>query len=490
MKEVKRVHLARVSYDIEVGAKKKLETYLGAISKAMEADDDTMHEVELRMIELLETNGVKGSQVITGQDVDLLREKLGNPGDFSEDGVGGEDPGPVVSGRRLMRDIDNAWLGGVCAGVAAFFGINPLWIRLLAVISPFISLGSSILIYVVLWIALPSAKSASDKLEMKGEPVTLSGIKQVGSRVANGADAAKRPLLVVLRFMLALGLMVVAFGVVIALAIALPLGVSAINDSVFVKESPWLIAAGGLALVAAMLFVLLIFMLIYAVIRWGVTRRLGVAIVTVIAAGLLIGGFAIGIGAFVVGSAPVDIEHKKQTIFVPVDLEDVKDLTVDAESGVKYIVRPGAPEAKIKYIGRPDSIKDILQVSRHGDKAEIDIEKASLCGVLSLTDRCVFKPEVIIYGPKLDRIELEDGGMIYNTDNQSSLDVYVHEGSYIQLDRGVVNQLNLKTDDISCEGFSRNTSVYINSIERLILNGKEQPLESISRDCFNLTFNH
>ena len=89
-----------------------------------------------------------------------------------------------------MRDPDNAIIGGVCAGVAAYFNINPLWVRLIAIISPFMTFGTAVLIYVVMWLSMPPARTASDKLRMRGEPVTLASLKRTAadktSAIADG----------------------------------------------------------------------------------------------------------------------------------------------------------------------------------------------------------------------------------------------------------------------------------------------------------------
>ncbi len=71
--------------------------------------------------------------------------------------------------KQLMRDTDRAVIGGVCAGIAAYFNINPLWVRLIAIISPFVTFGTTVLVYLVMWVSMPPAKTASDKLRMRGK---------------------------------------------------------------------------------------------------------------------------------------------------------------------------------------------------------------------------------------------------------------------------------------------------------------------------------
>ena len=99
--------------------------------------------------------------------------------------------------KRLFRDSDNKMIAGVCSGLASYFAIN-VWIPRVLFLLPFISFvfrnhhwgfwdfpnflsfsfsPTSLFIYVILWLVLPEAKSAADKLEMKGEKVDLNNIK-------------------------------------------------------------------------------------------------------------------------------------------------------------------------------------------------------------------------------------------------------------------------------------------------------------------------
>jgi len=78
--------------------------------------------------------------------------------------------------KKLFRNPDDKVIGGVSGGIAAYFGSDPTVIRLLFVLSIFLG-GTGLLIYIVLWIITPEAKSITDKMQMKGEPVTLSNIE-------------------------------------------------------------------------------------------------------------------------------------------------------------------------------------------------------------------------------------------------------------------------------------------------------------------------
>ena len=78
--------------------------------------------------------------------------------------------------KKLFRNPDDQVLGGVCGGIAAYFGLDATLIRVLFVASIFFG-GAGLIAYIVLWIITPQALTLTDKMQMKGEPVTLSNIE-------------------------------------------------------------------------------------------------------------------------------------------------------------------------------------------------------------------------------------------------------------------------------------------------------------------------
>jgi len=79
-------------------------------------------------------------------------------------------------GKKMFRDGERKVIGGVSGGIAAYFGIDIIAVRLLFIIFT-IFFGVGFIVYIVLWIAVPEAKSITDRMEMQGEPVTLSNIE-------------------------------------------------------------------------------------------------------------------------------------------------------------------------------------------------------------------------------------------------------------------------------------------------------------------------
>ncbi len=79
--------------------------------------------------------------------------------------------------KKLYRNVDDKVLGGVASGISSYFGIDPVAIRVFFVISIFLG-GAGFLVYIILWIITPEAKTITEKMQMQGEAVTLSGIEK------------------------------------------------------------------------------------------------------------------------------------------------------------------------------------------------------------------------------------------------------------------------------------------------------------------------
>lgn len=188
MNEITKIHLGRQAFTVAVDAHKELQEYLRAIKRHMGDTDEAVEEVEIRMAELLTERGVTGDKVVLPKDVDYLKEQLGKPGDFGDE----EETEREESGapKRLFRDTEDAMIAGVSAGIGKYFGIDPIWPRL-AFIALIFAGGSGILIYILLWLIVPEAKTSSDRLQMQGKPVTVDALKDVVER-ADVEGAAKR----------------------------------------------------------------------------------------------------------------------------------------------------------------------------------------------------------------------------------------------------------------------------------------------------------
>jgi phage shock protein PspC (stress-responsive transcriptional regulator) len=190
MNEVTKIHLGRQSFSISVEAQRSLRRYLDAIEKQVK-DKGVVDEIELRMAELLAEHGVSGDKVILPADINYLKGQLGDPKDFKEDDSDTSAEAALpIDNKRLFRDTDHAMIAGVASGLAAYFGIDVLLIRILFVAGT-IAWGGGILLYILLWLLIPEAKSGSDRLQMAGKAVTVESLKEVVER-ADVKAAARR----------------------------------------------------------------------------------------------------------------------------------------------------------------------------------------------------------------------------------------------------------------------------------------------------------
>jgi phage shock protein PspC (stress-responsive transcriptional regulator) len=102
------------------------------------------------------------------------------------------DLGGSLTGRKLFRDVDTGKVGGVAAGLAAYFRTDVVLVRVLFLLSLFLG-GSGFIIYLILWVVVPEARTVSEKMQMRGDAVTLSGIDnnlRTGTFDAEGSPLA------------------------------------------------------------------------------------------------------------------------------------------------------------------------------------------------------------------------------------------------------------------------------------------------------------
>jgi len=191
MKTTITINLGGIVFHIDDDAYEMLHIYLIAIEKQFTNENErkeVMSDIEARLSELFkETLGEK-RDVIMNDDVSRVIEIMGEPEAFmDEEAV--NDSAKSGSGhsqkrnygtkatKRLYRDPDNRILGGVCGGLGAYFNIDPLVFRIILIILLFAG-TVGFWIYLILWIAIPEANTTAQKLEMRGEPVTIENIKR------------------------------------------------------------------------------------------------------------------------------------------------------------------------------------------------------------------------------------------------------------------------------------------------------------------------
>ncbi len=169
-------------FTVEESAYAALDAYLSSIRShfgASAESDEIVSDIESRIAEeFAEALGTK-RKVILKNDVDAVIARMGTVEDFRKfDGEPADARTEATDGKlRLYRDADDQMIGGVCSGIAKYFGIDPLVVRIVFLLSLLIG-GFGIVAYVLLWIFLPEARTTAEKVEMTGGRVTLSAIQQ------------------------------------------------------------------------------------------------------------------------------------------------------------------------------------------------------------------------------------------------------------------------------------------------------------------------
>ncbi len=193
MNKTININLAGIVFHIDEEAFHKLQSYLDSIKKYLQGTqgkEEIIADIESRIAELFSEKTTDKKQVIVMIDVDEVIATMGQPEDYQVDEtIFDEEPKTYRSTkpRKLYRDSENNILGGVCSGIGHYLGLDPVWVRLFFLLLFFV--GVSILVYIVLWVIIPEAKTTAQKLEMQGEPANLSNIEK---KVKEGFDNVKK----------------------------------------------------------------------------------------------------------------------------------------------------------------------------------------------------------------------------------------------------------------------------------------------------------
>ncbi|PJE43889.1 MAG: hypothetical protein CUR32_03915 [Flavobacterium sp.] len=213
MNKTVNINIGGLFFHIDEDAYQKLSRYFDAIKRSLSnssGKDEIMKDIEMRVAELLTEKQKSDKHVINNKDVDEVIVVMGQPEDYRIDDDGTEsksEPFFAATGRKkLYRDKDRGLIGGVCTGLGHYFGVDAVWIKIIFLLLAFTSFG--VIAYLILWIATPKAVTTSEKLEMTGEPVTISNIEkkvreefesvsnkfknanydEMGNQVKNGAE--------------------------------------------------------------------------------------------------------------------------------------------------------------------------------------------------------------------------------------------------------------------------------------------------------------
>ena len=178
MKKTMTINIAGMVYHIDDDAYERLNQYLSKVRlelQSTESGNEIYQDIETRIGELFTERLKNNRQVITLQDVEEIIAIMGKPADISGNTDEKEYSSYNEKYRRMYRDPDNRIIGGVCSGLAAYWRLDPTIVRLVFVILAIFGMAG-VLIYLILWIILPEARTVAQKLEMRGERVNLSSM--------------------------------------------------------------------------------------------------------------------------------------------------------------------------------------------------------------------------------------------------------------------------------------------------------------------------
>lgn len=207
MKEVKKCSISGVAFTMDADAYQELENYLDSLKKTYKDTPDgaeIVADIEARIAELILTTQ-DNTRVVEKPLILNIIHQMGSVEDISEESSDKKAPEEPRIPRRLYRDTENAKLGGVCAGIGKYFDVDPVWIRLgmfLPILLSFLHwipfmdwtgsmmgnlFGIFVICYVIMWFAVPAARTARQKLEMNGEKITAQSIRETTEATA-GCD--------------------------------------------------------------------------------------------------------------------------------------------------------------------------------------------------------------------------------------------------------------------------------------------------------------
>lgn len=209
MKKTLTINLANTVYNIDDDAYQILQNYFEGLRVHFKNEkdvDEILTDIEARISELFNERLRYGMQVITQKEVQEIISIMGNPNEIetqSEEPSSEKEPQPVNTEaqdnepqaqkikKRLYRDKENGYIGGVCAGMSVYFNIDIVYIRLAMVILFLLKIGFPV--YVILWIVIPKAKTTAQKLEMRGDEPTIENIKNfVKENVERATEKAEK----------------------------------------------------------------------------------------------------------------------------------------------------------------------------------------------------------------------------------------------------------------------------------------------------------
>lgn len=202
MNKTININLAGIFFHVDEDAYKVLKNYLDTIKmsfKNTEGSLEIIADIEARIAELFSELLQSKAEVISLKEVEEVIGIMGQPEDYlDEEALNEEQPGFNTQtnsniNKKLYRDVSDRYISGVCSGIGHYVGLDSLWVRLIFILLLFVSAGTIVPIYIILWVLVPEALTTADKLRMTGQPVNVSNIeKKIKDGFSSVSDGVKQ----------------------------------------------------------------------------------------------------------------------------------------------------------------------------------------------------------------------------------------------------------------------------------------------------------
>jgi phage shock protein PspC (stress-responsive transcriptional regulator) len=474
------INLGGILFQIDEEAFRILRDYLHAINNRfgnVQGGHETIEDIESRIAEIFQSQrGLAG--VVTRENVEAMITIIGKPEDFDHGEPATGAPVYTSEKRRMYRNPDDFIISGVCGGIGAYLDTDPVLFRILFIISAMFGVG--LLVYVALWIALPAARTDSQKREMSGssyhstrsqnrqyDNTKITGSPQYNtgykssSRVGNAINeifrAIGRVFYIILRiFLIIIGVVLVLTGFLSIICFVMVFifkfpgvfsidssGINLINFTDFLNyivtpaSVPWITILASIAFILPMLALIYwgVKMIFWFKARDGVVSLVALVVWVMAIAALTIIGFNEGISFAKTAetSAEIVLKNSPDTIYVMsenkiADLKFEKDFTLPHEEYSVYI----NDEKKELYI------RSYLSVDRSdGKSTRIEVKKRA-AGRTEM--EAMKKTEGLIYNYRVngDTLHLDEyftspAGRKWSADNVG-INLFIPSGTILKFE--------------------------------------------------------
>lgn len=181
MKKTINISIGGMSFQIEEDAYERLDAYLKSVKSHFASYPESaeiVSDIEDRVADQFSVKA-GASKIITLPVVEELIGIMGKPEEMSGGKTASAEPAANefrALGKRLYRNPDDVIIAGVCSGLAAYIGVDPVWVRLAFAVTIFFG-GFGVLLYIILWVIVPEAKTDTEKMQMRGEPINLKNVE-------------------------------------------------------------------------------------------------------------------------------------------------------------------------------------------------------------------------------------------------------------------------------------------------------------------------